>query len=52
MSTATMAFPKAKIVFEKLARGDEELADAVCLTDQTVKPLEINTRRSELRANV
>ena len=52
MSTAAMAFPKAKIVLQKVAEGDEELADAVCMTDQTVKPLQINTRRSELRADV
>ena len=50
VSTATMAFPKAKILLQKIAdsEGDEELADAVSLKDQTVQPVEANTHRSEL----
>lgn len=51
VSTATMAFPKAKIVLQKVAEGDEELADAVRMSDQTIEPLEGKTRRSELRAD-
>lgn len=51
VSTATTAFPKAKIVLQNVAEGDEELADAVRMSDQTIEPLEVKTHRSELRAD-